>query len=172
VGVAEEHDASGELNGTTAVCPLRGIKLVQGGENMMKFRMRTKSSVVHTYTSCCNTSVVMLCGPFPFVQLSVGVPFNGNTLTPPPTPQSGFARIMCREATKPSELPIDAIPNSKLLTHLTQSSRILWAATFGRSSWTDEAARVLLTEHCSADEVTEVAGKAAYAATGFPDVNA
>jgi len=30
---------------------------------------------------------------------------------------------------------------------------------------------VLLTEHCSADEVTEVAGKAAYAAAGFPDVN-
>jgi len=85
---------------------------VQGGENVKKFRMRTKSCVVHTYTSCCNTSVVMLCGPFPFVQLDVGVPFNGNTLTPPPTPHSGFARIMCREATKPSELPIDPIPNS------------------------------------------------------------
>ena len=153
---------------------LSGIKLVQGGENIRKFRLRSKSSVNHTYTSCCNTAVVMLCGPFPFLQLGVGATFNGNTLQPPLTTadhHSGFARILGREATKPSDLPVDAIPNYKLLP-LAVVGRILWGATLGRSSWSDEAARVLLTERCSMEEVTEVAGKEAYAAAGYPDVDA
>lgn len=149
--------------------PLKDIKLVKGGDKIKKFRLKSKSTNIRTYTECCNTSVCMICGPFPFVKMGFGVPFNYNTLPPPPsTTENAFARILGCEALDPSKLPRDHIPNYKTLP-LWFGGRIMWGVLFRSFKFSDETSRKILIENCTPAEVTEVVGKDFYVACGYPN---
>ena len=147
--------------------PHGGIKLVKGGELLRKFRLRDGKSAVHTYTDCCKTSVVNLCGPFIFVKMGVGVPFNYNTLSPPPPVSSRFARVNLQDAPLPAAVPKDKLVNMKGGPPLGLLPIVLWHVLLAPHRFTDAATRALLAERCSIADVTEVAGDAAYIAAGY-----
>jgi len=145
------------------------IKLVKGGDKIMKYRMRPHSTSVRTYTSCCYTTVVCILGPKSLaIKNEKCVLFNFHTITPTiDCPKKYFCRIQCKEAVRPADLPKDGIKNN--------SSIPIWFLTeaigellFGSRNNADVATRDLLfTDHST---ITEVAGAPAYEAAGFKDV--
>lgn len=90
------------------------IKLVKGGDKIMKYRLRPKSTNVRTYTSCCYTTIACTLGPkLLAINNKMNVLINFNTITPAiECPNSHCSRIQCKEAVRPNELPKDGIKNN------------------------------------------------------------
>lgn len=133
------------------------VKLVKGGDKIMKYRLRPKSVSVRTYTSCCFTTVVCVLGPQSLaINNEKNVLINFNTITPAiECPKSHCSRIQCKEAVRPAELPNDGIKNNSSIPLW-----FLWEAigelVFGSKKNDDAATRDLL--FIDPKTVSEVAG--------------
>mmetsp|Transcript_22745 Transcript_22745/g.31179 ORF Transcript_22745/g.31179 Transcript_22745/m.31179 type:complete len:230 (+) Transcript_22745:470-1159(+) len=146
------------------------IKLVRGGDKIMKYRLRPQSTSVRTYTSCCYTTVICMLGPKSLaIKSEKNVLINFNTVTPMVVcPKSHCSRIQCKEALRPADLPNDGIVNNQAIPLW-----FLWDAigevVFGSKRNNDTETRELI--FINHKTVTEVAGGPAYEAAGYKDVS-
>ena len=154
--------------------PAAGIRLVKGADKIAYFKLRSSSSALHTYTTCCYTKTIMFAGGHPFNKLGVGVPFNCNAFKGRPDFGTLKARINASEAVRRADLPTDDGVPTYSIAPLWALGRIvpkiLWGIVWGRPpvgpADSDRTTSTVL-DGPDPKTVTEVAGSAAYEAAGF-----
>ena len=136
------------------------VKLVKGGDKIMKYRLRPPSVSVRTYTSCCYTTLVCVLGPKSLaINNEKNVLINFNAVTPPIVcPTSKCSRISCKEALRPAELPNDGIKNHRSIP-IWFLMEAVGELVFGSKRNDDPATRKLI--FTDPRTVSEVAGGAA-----------
>ena len=142
--------------------PKASIKILSGSDKLIYFKMKKSSKALHTYTSCCNTQVLMFCGGHDFNTLGVGSPFNFNTIQPPPTLRT-CARVLTSEAIRPKKLPKDDIPNYKMAPFWA-IYKVIGNVMTGKKNKDADTLKVLDYDYTT---VNEVAGESAYKLAGF-----
>ena len=142
--------------------PSSGIKLIKGKEYIVKYKLRDTSTVYRAYTSCCNT-VVVACTGEGLPTLSIGIPYNRQTLQPPvdATFFANTGEIPNKDSFPKNDIKIpfaNTIPAGALCG-------VIGAACFGGGACKDNDTLIVLGANGGAD--VEVVGAEFYKKCGY-----
>jgi hypothetical protein len=138
-------------------------KLVQGGDKIVRYKLRSSSTTYRSYTSCCYTCVYGGGGKGS-TKSAAGAPFNAHTLANLPQPLTPEVRMHMNGVLRMEEYPKDDLPHSNTIP-IFLLLRFLYYACFSR--FVPDAEMLALLDTDVPKEVNEVAGAAAFKAAGY-----